>query len=216
MKRREFVRGGLATTLLAAGASARPAFAQHPAEPGFLCVVRLPCCSCTSNESPRIAIHTGTVPWRVTTPSSPYPLPANPVSPLPGPWTAALPPATWVGPPGANTTSPAPGNYTYEMQFYVPNCVIPSTITISGQMAADNSARVYIDANPTVLLFLPHPAYGAGAVGTFTTPPITGTGVHTLKVVVNNIGAQTGLLLRGYVNIACPSQTEDGEVIPSR
>jgi hypothetical protein len=216
MERREFVRGGLAATLLAAGASARPVAAQTHEEPsGFLCVTRLPCCSCTRNDSPRIAIHTGSVPWRVTTPSSPYPVAATPVSPLPStlPGWASEPPAIWVGPPGAGINSPA-GNYTYELEFYVPNCVIPSTITLSGEMAADNSARVYLDSNPAVIHARPQPAYYVPGT-LFSTAPITGAGVHKLRVVVNNLGGYTGLLFRGFITVACPPITETGEAAPS-
>src|SRR6185503_4712896 len=63
----------------------------------------------------------------------------------------ALPTANWIQP----VPSPLPSNnvsgntdYRYTVRFNVPKCVIPSSVQLNGNFAADNSATANLDGNP--------------------------------------------------------------------
>jgi hypothetical protein len=136
----------------------------------------------------------------VTTPQSPFQQIAVPVATIPGAWTTLLAPAVWIGPPGQPEDV---GVYEYQLQFYVPNCRIPSEIRVIGQAAADNSANIFLDNGPL-----------QGVVPGFTSPapfvagPVTGTGIHKLRFVVTNEGGPTGLVVRAAIIVRCPEELE--------
>jgi hypothetical protein len=164
------------------------------------CAIKLPCCRCLDGSATEIKIDTGLAPWRVTTPQSQYQQIAVPVASIPGSWTTLLAPAVWIGPPGQPEDV---GDYEYELQFYIPNCMIPSDIHVIGQAAADNRANVFLDGGP-LLAVVP----GFTSPTPFTAGPVTGTGIHKLRFVVTNDGGPTGLVVRAAIIVRCPEQLE--------
>ena len=174
-----------------------------PAE-GVLCAVKLPCCRCLDGTATEISIDTGAAPWRVTPPGSSYQLAAVPIPPVAGAWTNLLGPAVWIGAPGAPETV---GDYEFELQFYVPDCLIPAEIYIKGRAAADNRADVFLDANPPGGHI---PGYDNLNVAAFTIGPVSGAGIHRLRFVVTNDGGPTGLIVQGVIVVQCPRVLEHG------
>lgn len=167
------------------------------------CAIKLPCCRCLDGSATEIKIDTGLVPWRVTTPQSSIQQIAVPVASIPGSWTTLLAPAVWIGPPGQPEDI---GDYEYELQFYVPNCRIPSDINVIGRAAADNRANIFLDstsASPPLV-----PGFTTGDVTAFTAGPVTGTGIHKLRFVVTNDGGPTGLVVRATIIVRCPEELE--------
>jgi hypothetical protein len=183
--------------------------ATKPGKPvpkeGLLCVVRVPCCRCVDGTSTEIRIDTGAVPWRVTTPLSSLQQAAVPVASIPGSWANQLAPAIWIGPPGQPEDV---GVYEYELQFYVPDCVIPSQIYVSGKAAADNRATIYFDGNLTTNPVVQ--GFTNGHITPFTVGPVTGTGVHKLRFAVTNDGGPTGLIVQAAITVRCPDKLEHG------
>lgn len=174
-----------------------------PAE-GVLCAIKLPCCRCLDGTATEIPIDTGVAPWRVTPPGSAYQLAAVPIPPVTGHWTALLgPPAVWIGAPGAPETV---GDYEFELQFYVPDCLIPAGIKVTGQAAADNRADIWLDTNFTGINV---PNYADQGITSFTVP-VTGPGIHRLRFVVTNDGGPTGLVVKGFIVVHCPRELEHG------
>lgn len=164
------------------------------------CAIKLPCCRCLDGSSTQVNIDTGLAPWRVTTPQSQFQQIAVPVASIPGSWTTLLAPAVWIGPPGQPEDV---GNYEYELQFYVPNCRIPSEIHVIGQAAADNRANVFLDNGP-LLAVVP----GFTSPAPFNGGPVTGTGIHKLRFVVTNDGGPTGLVVKAAIIVRCPEELE--------
>lgn len=183
--------------------------ATRPGKPktpeGILCVVRLPCCRCLDGTATEIPIDTGTAAWRVTPPGALYQQAAVPIPPVQGAWADLLGPAVWIGAPGAPETE---GDYEFELQFYVPDCVIPAQIYVSGRAAADNRADIFLDSNTS-------PAghvlgYDNANIAAFTVGPVSGPGIHRLRFVVTNDGGPTGLIVHGAILVRCPRQLEHG------
>jgi hypothetical protein len=129
-----------------------------------------------------------------------------PVASVPGSWTTLLAPAVWIGHPGQPEDM---GDYIYDLEFYVPNCMIPSQIHVIGRAAADNRASIFLDGVP-----VPPPVPGFTSPTPFTAGPVTGTGVHTLRFVVTNDGGPTGLVVRAAITVRCPEQLEHALIEP--
>lgn len=175
--------------------------------------IRVPCCRCLDGTRQTVNINTGTARWQVTSPGStgiqPVALAGNPA------WTP-VPPARWVGPPGNPTTV---GDYTYFIRIYVPRCTIPPRVVMSGRFAADNSARVFLDANQ-IAASQGTPNYGflPGSITPFSAS--LSPGLHTVRVIVRNISGPTGMILQGSLTITCPRELEQPdrqfEVAPDR
>lgn len=167
--------------------------------------IRVPCCRCLDGSTFSVTIDTRRAAWRVTQPNGSGP---QPVVPATHPAWAAVPPAGWVGPPGAPATV---GDYEYELPFYVPPCVIDAPVQLSGRFGADNRARVFIDGNLVTQSQGP-PNYGfqPGSITPFTTT-VTTPGLHRLRVIVSNIGGPTGLILQGTLTRTCPRDLERRE-----
>ena len=193
-------------------ASAQPAerIVPGPAIPKGAIVVR--CCRCLDGSGQEQRVDTGKAVWQVDLPGGG--LSFQPVTPLVKhvAW-ATLPPATWVGPAGGSTGG-AVGDYTYELKIYIPRCIIPSKVQITGRFAADNSAKVFADQT-TVGSFTQVGGYTGPANLNFQQANVTGftasfstPGVHTLRFVVNNIGGPTGLLVNGIMTSRCPDRLE--------
>ncbi|HVQ07845.1 MAG TPA: hypothetical protein VMS43_05380 [Allosphingosinicella sp.] len=186
--------------LLLAGLQPAPTSAQpRPDIPAD--AIRVPCCRCLDGHQQVVNINTRTAPWQVGSPGSTGVQPvvaAGNVSWYP------VPPAGWVGPPGNPT---AVGDYTYFIRIYVPRCTIPGRVILSGRFGADNSARVFLDSGQ-IAASQGTPNYGflQGSITPFSTP--VGPGVHTLRVVVRNIGGPTGMILQGQLTFTCPRDLE--------
>lgn len=193
------VRSLAGALALLASFSSLPAPAQ-PEYPTTGPVVRVPCCRCVGGRPLRITINTRTAPWQVASPGSGI----GPVVPAGNVSWAPVPPAGWVGPQGAPTTV---GDYTYFIRIQVPRCTIPARVTLSGRFGADNSARVFLDANQ-IAASQGTPNYGflPGSITPFSTP--LAPGVHTLRVIVRNIGGPTGMILQGQITVTCPTSLE--------
>lgn len=202
----KLARSAMAVTLALAAASSLPAqprrtgplvFVPVPVAPP---VISLPCCRCIDGGVATISINTGAAPWGVNWPSV-FGYPA--VVPAANAAWAPVPPAQWVGPAGAPT---AAGDYVYQLQFQVPQCVIPARITIAGRFAADNGATLFIDANQ-VRSSAGTPNYGflPGSVTSFSAPvPPTPTGLHSIRLVVSNTSNVTAAIVQGAISVTCP------------
>ena len=166
--------------------------------------IDVPCCRAGGEGRP-VKIDTGTAPWKVTPPSGSA---AQPVVALSNVAWTAVAPAAWVGSPDPNAV--AFGEHVYELGFKIAKCDNPTSATITGSFAADNKATVYLDGNATpVATSQGTPDYGflPGSVTPFTVSvPGTSGGAHTLKVVVNNSGGPSGLVLRGAISNGCATE----------
>lgn len=196
----------------AAGATGEPRRHEPaPTAEPMLCVIKLPCCRCIDGQTLTIPIHTGVAQWRVTPPTTQLAQTVMPASN--SGWTASLPPASWVT---SSVDSEEEGNYSYELQFYVSRCVIPSEIKVSGEFAADNSAKMYLDGT----LIGTTAGFTSSQVAPFAgVVPPAAFGVHTLRADLFN-GAPgvkagpSGLLVRGTITIRCSDDPENG-TLPS-
>jgi hypothetical protein len=165
-------------------------------------IIRLPCCRCLDGKRTNVNVSTGTVPWNVAFGNSA----AQPAALTSNVAWAPVPPGHWIG-----TGSETAGNYTFQMPFQVPRCVIPMQVTISGKFAADNSAKLYIEGN-LVASSLGTPNYGflPGSVTPFTWSGPLVPGAHSIKVVVTNSDGPTGLVVAATITVTCPN-LKDGE-----
>jgi hypothetical protein len=118
-------------------------------------------------------------------------------------WTTGAAPAKWVG-----TQSGVQGTYVFELRFYVPNCVIRPSITVAGIFSADNGGIVTIDGPPSNGTAPPP----TGFQNTFPFTKMVGSGMHTIRVTVNNLGGPVGAVVRGAITIRCPKDP----VLPDR
>lgn len=163
--------------------------------------IGLPCCRCVDGSAIPVDVHTA--PGSGWTVSSPGASTAQPVAQTSNAAWASVAPAQWVAPPGNPT---AGGNYTYQLAFEVPACVIPATITVAGRFAADNRATLFVDSNQiaatpgtTTHGFLP------GNIVTFSaTVPANASGQHVLRLVVNNVSNVTGAAVQATITLQCP------------
>jgi hypothetical protein len=167
-------------------------------------VIRIACCKCVDGSQQRVNASTGTAPWKVAPPgSSAYQqvVPAGHVG-----WTS-LAPASWVGPSGAPQ---AAGDYTYQLQVYVPRCTLPPHVVISGRFAADNGARLVVDgAQVTASIGTANYGFLPGSVTSFT-KDISSPGVHNIQFVVHNSDGPTGLVVQAAISSVCPKDLEQG------
>lgn len=193
-----------ATSLMLAGCITCPPVVRDD-------VIQLPCCS--SGTVNIINIDTGSAPWRVMPPAQTWYQPV--VVPAPNAAWAPLPQASWVRPAPA-TSAFALGNYTYALALNVPACSQGRTISITGNVAADNTASVFLDtptmAGTTPIVSQTTPTHGflPANVTPFTTSISSASaGTYVLRVVVTNQGSaafpysDTGMILRGAVATAC-------------
>jgi hypothetical protein len=196
-----FIRCLTVALMLLAGAWSFSAPAQvSSGTTGCLCPVRGLCCRCADGRQLQVDISTGVAPWRVRRGNAPsQPAIVHPIAA----WTASLPPAQWITPPNAPEDG---GDYVYELQYFVPECLIHSRFAVTGEWAVDNSGAISVDGGPP---FATNAGFQTGNVASFTVPPAGLTlGLHTLTVVVNNISGPTGLLLRARITTFCPLQAE--------
>lgn len=162
--------------------------------------IRAPCCRCIGGRTRPVRLDTGAAAWRVANPgSSSFTAVANAANVS---WVA-LPPARWVGPPTGGT---ATGDFTYQLQIYVPSCTLPGQVSLSGRFAGDNTVRVFFDETSVAQSggtanygFLP------GSVTPFSVNQLT-PGLHTLRVVVTNSGGPTGVVIEAALTVTCPRE----------
>ena len=234
--------------LLAASAMGSSVQAQdqagRPPRPGNQAEVVINCCRCIGEESGAVNLSTGTAPWTVSSTATPTwesvaPWQANPtfngpintspqvvpgnlgVNPLPNVWTNALAPAAWLHPnPTSSMGSYANGHYTYTLKIRVPNCAIKQKVKISGRIAADDVAKMYLDgAGGRPIPLPPGPFAGFAtawsrnfAIDLGPNPDLTPPGVYTIRVEVDNLGGgPTGIVLNGIAQGKCDDRKEKGK-----
>jgi hypothetical protein len=149
-----------------------------------------------------VRIDTGAASWQVSNPGSTS---LGPVANAANVSWVALPPARWVGPPTGGTST---GDFTYQLQIYVPRCTIPSQVRLAGRFAGDNSVRVFFDER-RIAASGGTPNYGflPGSVTPFAVSSLT-PGLHTLRVVVTNSGGPTGVIVEAALTATCPREIE--------
>ncbi len=183
-------------SLLTLMAPASPSFAQAQPCP---CMTNAICCQCADGSSRSVDISTGIAPWRVTRPhSNTSELAIGAGGNGASIWHANLPGAQWIVPPGTYAFA-APGNYTYTLQYWVPDCVIVQPV-ITVQFASDDGATI----SGTTLSSSGFNATNIPAhilPASFSTP-----GAHVLTIVVNNGSSPTGLLVKATMTTTCPRQ----------
>jgi hypothetical protein len=123
------------------------------------------------------------------------------------PWFAYPDSSSWIAPttnyPPRNTVQPVNTNYTYVMNtFTLPPGADPSTASISGRWAADDSAEMYLNG--------PHLVASGAGFGSWKHFTISGSGLfnpypspNTLTFVVINYATVTGLrveMTNAFVN----------------
>lgn len=204
MTSKHFARFRMMGALIAVCSLPLSATAQAPACP---CMVSTVCCTCANGSQSKVDISTGVAPWRVTRPSATTSeLAIGAGSNGLSIWTTSLPGAQWVVAPGTYAGGPPipVGNYTYTLQYLVPQCVIGQQPVITVQFAADDSPLSRISGTNFAAFHF---------VATSQTPPthtlpasFSTPGAHTLTVVVNNSSGPTGLLLKGTMTTSCPLQ----------
>lgn len=175
-----------------------PAQAQIPVLPVPPTAIRIPCCRCLDGHTQAVTINTRAAPWRVDPPGV---IPFQPVVPANNAAWVPLPPAGWVGPPGAPAFN---SDYVYQLQIYVRRCIIPSRVSLAGRFAADNRGRMILDGNQIAV----SSTFTALGVAPFSA--LLGPGLHTLNVIVHNDGGPTGLIVQGAITIICPRELEQG------
>jgi hypothetical protein len=162
-------------------------------------IATLPCCECVGKQT-QIDISTGqSAPvdplWQVNGTSA-YTTP-----PYPG-WATTLSPAKWIQPVSSPTPSPGvpAAFFKYTLQFTIPKCVVPNDVSIVGNFAADNGAKVSLDGNPVASCPTPY---------CFKTPaqPLSiqgiGPGSHTLTFEVQNEGGPSGFIVNAKLTRQC-------------
>jgi hypothetical protein len=216
MKNAVFVRLGsalmLAPALLAVtAASAQVAVPRPPrATPTVV-----PCCRCIGgNSTANVSTGQPNATWTVTQPGNPAQTPTMPVSNVA--WTTtAIPGRAWISPQGNPTTV---GTFDYSTTIDVRNCIIGSTVTISGRFLADNRGTVLVDGREVGVSSLGTPNYGflPGSVTPFSvTLPAGSTGLHTITLRAQNSGGPTGILVEMTVTRQCGDERQL-EVQPPR
>ena len=215
----------------------RPAPQQKSLKPGKPDIV-VNCCRCVGGKNDAVNnISTGAASWTVSqTPTPPPPpppggysasgaviqvMPTNrspqvaPINiganPLSGIW-ATIAGASWLQ-PSANLPN---GHWTYVLKVQVPNCTIPQKVTIAGQLAADDIARMYVDhASGSTQTLVGNPFAGFAADGSTTrsfsavlNPSLPGgftrPGTYFVRVELDNLGgAPSGMVLGGNISGEC-------------
>lgn len=205
----------------------------------------LECCRCVGGQGGKaLNISSGVAKWTVSsTPTPPPPPPpggyagqgpliavmptnmspqVDPIdigpNPLPGVWTT-IAGANWIKPTGGLPN----GHWTYVLKVLVPDCTVPQAVTISGQLAADDMARMYVDgpSGTTQTLVGNPPAHFNGATRSFNAVlnPVTGgftkPGLYYIRVEMDNLGgAPAGIVLQGSLAGKCSDQlvkSKDGK-----
>lgn len=139
--------------------------------------------------------------------------PAHPTSAYPG-WMATtnamLNPAKWIQFPNQSTPAsnvPA-GNYKYNVRFNTPRCVIPSTITLEGYFAADNSATVSLDGNIIPTTICSNNCFNVPQAPVHFTVTVPSSVSHSLDFVVNNLGGPSALVANVKVTRRCAKDNQ--------
>ena len=233
---------GAVGTFGTAQVQAAPAPKLKPVKTGKPDIV-LKCCKCIGGRNEPVNISTGTAAWTVSkTPTAPPPpppggyagngpiiekmpsnyspqVPAGNIGPdpMPGTW-ATIAGASWIQPgPSGSAMSFENGHWTYALKIQVPDCTIPQKVTISGQLAADDMARMYVDhiASGTTQALVDNPPAHFAADGSSTrsfstvlNPTYAGgftrPGNYIIRVEMDNLGGSvSGIVLNAQLSSLC-------------
>jgi hypothetical protein len=156
-----------------------------------------------SNKPATLDLSTGVATWTLKGPGGVGPY-AVVVTSLPEGWAPNQGGADWVGPTADGDYSAPKGNYTYERKMSAGNCTTPGTVTLSGFIAGDNGATIYVDGN--IVSATSNYPYGFRSPNPipFSNISFPSTGVHVLKIVVRNEAIYTGTLLQAVLTRALP------------
>ena len=200
--------------------------------------VRVPCCQCIGGKGQLIRIRSGSgpgsVPLQVSGPGVINAVAQTITSNVNSYWNANLSPAQWVQPDNNNgATNHQAGTFNYTVQIYVPHCVIPMDVRITGRAAGDDQVTVYrgssmigqtpLVADPSVNALATQGGWGFRAARILTlTDTLPGPGLHTLSFeVVNGSRSPHGLMFAADIRTTCsknleypPGELEDAPHLP--
>jgi hypothetical protein len=181
---------GIAMLLSACGATLAAAAAPH-----------LRCGS--ANKPATLELSTGVATWGLKGPGGVGPYAVVVTSPPSG-WAPNQGGAEWVGPTADGGESAPAGKFTYKIRMNSGNCATPGTVTLSGFIAGDNGANVYVDG--TLVSSTADYPYGFEAPNpiSFSNIPFPSTGLHTVQIVVQNQAQWTGALLQAVLTRSLP------------
>jgi hypothetical protein len=186
------------------------------------------CCRCLGQESGASNISTGTAPWRVSSVLAPPNVPTNSsaltvpgaiANPHPS-WTTALTPAKWLQPSASATRNDGflNGHVTYVLKLRVPNCTIKQRVVLSGRIAADDVARMFVEGpgHPPSTMIAGPAGFPVGSDKPFSVQlgvsGFTQPGLYTLRVEVDNLGGGPfAMILNGTANGKCDGKLEKGK-----
>lgn len=160
-------------------------------------MVTVPCCRCIDGSIQTINLNTGAAPWQVQPPAGPSVAAVQVAGNLPGGW-ASMPPAKWIRHPGPN----AVGDYVYTLRVFVPRCVIPASVVLTGEFAADNHATLQVNSTTVSTVA----TTGFVNPTTITPTPLVPGVVNIITVRLHNLHGATGFVLRGSVTRRCPRE----------
>lgn len=153
---------------------------------------------------------------------SPQVVPGN-IGPNPaaGTWTSGTG-AAWLQPTAAGSapmwnaaaSSYNNGHWTYVLKIRIPNCTIPQKVKISGSVAADDAARVYLDSSTGTQTLVNTPTANFGAPTNFSADVnlatsgvnsgFTKPGIYYLRVEMDNLGGgPSAISLKGSLSSVC-------------
>jgi hypothetical protein len=224
-----FARSGFVGLLFTASIFSSITFAQNRAKQVLTptpntSIAVLKCCKCIGDEVGPLNLSTGTAAWTVNAPSGGPSSGGiddtsdNPNRAISASALLAIPASNsawasgtgvpWIGPVGAVQTS---GTYTYAIQFDARKCTIPSSIQISGQFLADNSAQLFVDGVP-VAVSIGTANYGFLPASltpfSYTIPTPLSAGIHTITVKAYNESGPTGISVQLNVTRKCTKDIE--------
>lgn len=116
--------------------------------------------------------------------------------------------ANWVSTAANGGTGSIPaGTFEYRLDFFVPECTIGQTVTLTGNVGGDDEFDAYLD-NAAGLLGQCHTGwcFNKGKVQLQSFTKTVGSGNHTLIVRVGNSGGPSGMFVNATLTGECRSR----------
>jgi hypothetical protein len=188
--------------------------------------IAVPCCKCIGGQGNVVNFTSGSgagsVPFNVIGPGVSNPVAQTITTNINPLWTATLAPAQWIHANDNNGGSLQPGgSYRYSVRIVIPKCTIPMKVTLTGNAAADDQVKVFLNgspigATPTNAISSPPPVptlaagwgFRAERIAPFSwTTNIPGTYVLRFDVVNGSTGP-TGLLVNAALRTDCTTKLQ--------